>query len=87
MKSTLIALAVALGVGSVATPVFAANAKHPYQNVDRRVDKGGPTGDDQVDRLNQQQLGGGGGLGSSGAGAQGQGGYGSGPQSSGSGIQ
>jgi len=84
MKSALIALAVALGVGSVATPVFAANARHPYQNIDRRVDKGGPTGDDQVDRLNQQQLGGGGGgLGSSGAGMQGQGGYGSGQQGSG----
>ena len=39
-----------------AAPVQAANAKHPYRNIDRRVDKGGPTGDDQVERLNQQQL-------------------------------
>jgi len=84
MKAALIALAMALGVGSVASPVFAANARHPYQNIDRRVDKGNPTGDDQVDRLNQQQLNGGG-LGSSGAGMPGQGNYGSGPQ--GSGIQ
>jgi len=60
MKTALIALALAMGVGSVASPVLAANARHPYQNIDRRVDKGNPTGDDQVDRLNQQQLGGGG---------------------------
>jgi len=68
MKAALIALAFAVGVAS---PAFAANARHPYSNVDRRVDKGNPTGDDQVERLNQQQLGGGG-LGSSGSQMQGQ---------------
>jgi len=66
MKAALIALAFAVGVAS---PAFAANARHPYSNVDRRVDKGNPTGDDQVERLNQQQLGGGG-LGSSGSDAR-----------------
>jgi len=57
MKATLVAFALALGIGSVASPVLAANARHPYQNIDRRVDAGNPTGDDQVDRLNSQQLG------------------------------
>lgn len=57
MKAALIALAFTMGVAS---PVFAANARHPYQNVDRKVDAGNPTGDDQVERLNQQQLQGGG---------------------------
>ncbi|MBV8913315.1 MAG: hypothetical protein JOZ05_09780 [Acetobacteraceae bacterium] len=67
MKATLIALAFAAGIAS---PVLAANARHPYQNVDRRVDAGNPTGDDTTARLNDQQLnsirGGGGGLGGSG---------------------
>ena len=34
----------------------AANAGHPYSNIDRRVDAGNNTGDSQVDRLNQAQL-------------------------------
>ncbi len=34
----------------------AANADHPYQNVDHRNDAGNNTGDSQVDRLNQAQL-------------------------------
>jgi hypothetical protein len=55
MKTTLVALAFAVGLAS---PVLAANARHPYQNIDRRNDAGNPTGDDQVERLNQQQLGG-----------------------------
>jgi len=88
MKAVLIAFAVAMGVGSVASPVLAANARHPYQNIDRRVDQGNPTGDDQVDRLNSQQLGGG----SLGAGPQGSGmgqGYGAqgGPGMPGSGMR
>ena len=53
MKATLIALAFAIGAAS---PVLAANARHPYQNIDRRVDAGNPTGDDATDRLNAQQL-------------------------------
>ena len=63
MKAALIALAFAMGVAS---PVLAANARHPYQNIDRRVDAGNPTGDNMVDRLNQQQLDAARGLGSSG---------------------
>jgi len=53
MKAALIALAFTVGMAS---PVFAANARHPYQNVDRRNDAGGPTGDQETERLNQQQL-------------------------------
>jgi len=60
MKAALVAFALVIGVGYAASPVLAANARHPYQNIDRRVDQGNPTGDDQVERLNQQQLGGGG---------------------------
>lgn len=54
-KTIMTALAATLALGAVA-PAMAANARHPNRNVDRRVDKGGPTGDDQVDKLNQQQL-------------------------------
>ncbi len=35
----------------------AANANHPYSNVDRRVDAGNDTGDARVEQLNQAQLG------------------------------
>lgn len=52
--------AVALLAASAATPVLAANANHPYENCDRKVDNCGPTGDEKTDRLNGQQLGGGG---------------------------
>ncbi|WP_158741998.1 hypothetical protein [Acidisphaera sp. L21] len=52
-----IALALA-GALALAAPLaaHAANADHPYQNVDRRNDAGNNTGDSQVDRLNQSQL-------------------------------
>lgn len=53
MKYVVVALALATGLAS---PVLAANARHPYQNVDRRVDRGNPTGDDMTARLNDQQL-------------------------------
>ena len=56
MRTVMIALAVTLAFGTLAPAAMAANARHPYSNIDRRLDKGGPTGDDQVDRLNQQQL-------------------------------
>ena len=56
MKSVTTALALAMALGTAVPAAMAANARHPYSNVDRRVDKGGPTGDDQVDKLNQQQL-------------------------------
>jgi hypothetical protein len=35
---------------------FAADAAHPYSNVNHSVDAGNDTGDSQVDQLNQQQL-------------------------------
>lgn len=40
-----------------AGPVLAANANHPYQNCDKRVDNCGPTGNESTDQLNSQQLG------------------------------
>ena len=42
----------------LSTPLAAqaANADHPYANVDHRNDAGNDTGDSQVDRLNQTQL-------------------------------
>ena len=55
-KTVMTVLALAMALGSFAPAAMAANARHPYRNVDKRVDKGGPTGDDQVDKLNQQQL-------------------------------
>ena len=56
MKTVMTVLALTMAAGSFAPAAMAANARHPNKNVDRRVDKGGPTGDDQVDKLNQQQL-------------------------------
>lgn len=55
-KTITAALALTMALGSLAPAAMAANARHPYRNVDRRIDKGGPTGDDQVDKLNQRQL-------------------------------
>jgi len=40
----------------VPTPLLAANADAPYQNVDKRNDAGNDTGNSQVDRLNSGQL-------------------------------
>ncbi len=37
-------------------PAWAANAQHPYSNIDHRVDAGNDTGDARVDALNQAQL-------------------------------
>ncbi len=54
---TLLVLAGVLAMG-VATPVLAANANHPYQNCDKKVDNCGPTGNETTDQLNAQQLGG-----------------------------
>jgi len=39
-----------------ASPASAANARHPYQNVDPLVDAGNGTGDRYVDDLNARQL-------------------------------
>lgn len=56
-RSTTVRLAAAVAiVGLTAGPVLAANARHPHRNVDHRVDKGGDTGDSQVEKLNQAQL-------------------------------
>lgn len=52
-------LAACLFAAGAVSPVFAANANHPYQNCDRKVDNCGPTGDNMTDQLNAQQLGGG----------------------------
>jgi hypothetical protein len=43
-------------MAALASPALAANARHPYQNCDRRVDNCGPTGDQMTDQLNAQQL-------------------------------
>ncbi len=51
-------LAAALLTATLASPVLAANATHPYQNCDRKVDNCGPTGNETTDQLNAQQLGG-----------------------------
>ncbi len=53
----LIMAACILSAG-LASPVLAANANRPYANCDRKVDNCGPTGDDKIDALNAQQLGG-----------------------------
>ena len=50
------ATAMTLLLSSVPALGWAANANHPYSNVDHRVDAGNNTGDAQVDRLNQAQL-------------------------------
>ena len=40
----------------LATPVWAANARNPYGNVNHANDAGNDTGDSQVQALNQAQL-------------------------------
>lgn len=40
----------------LASPVLAANANQPYQNVDHSNDAGNNTGDSKVDALNRGQL-------------------------------
>jgi len=39
-----------------ASPSLAANARHPHQNINPRVDAGNDTGDAQVEELNRRQL-------------------------------
>ena len=51
MKTLLVALSL-LAAG----PALAANADAPNQNVDKREDAGGSTGNEQIDRLNKGQL-------------------------------
>ena len=52
-QAGLVAVVITLGVPAA----LAANATHPYANIDPRVDAGNDTGDSQVERLNQAQLG------------------------------
>ena len=54
---TIIVLAGVLSLG-VAGPVLAANADHPYENCDKKVDNCAPTGNSTTDDLNKQQVGG-----------------------------
>ena len=58
MKSTFaIAFAAVLALGALAPSVAqAANARHPYRNINHANDRGNRTGDAATDRLNQQQL-------------------------------
>jgi hypothetical protein len=51
-KGAWLALVLAVAAG----PALAANARHPYSNVDRRVDAGNDTGDSRVEELNRMQL-------------------------------
>ncbi|MBV9750724.1 MAG: hypothetical protein JO157_18110 [Acetobacteraceae bacterium] len=46
----------AFALALAAAPAMAANANHPYSNIDRRVDAGNDTGDSRVDALNRSQL-------------------------------
>jgi len=55
MPSRLLLACLALAVCS--SPALAANARHPYRNVDPRVDAGNDTGDAYVEDLNGSQLG------------------------------
>jgi hypothetical protein len=51
------ALAVTLAAGAVAPSMaLAANARHPYRNVNHANDAGNRKGDSETDKLNQQQL-------------------------------
>lgn len=59
MKSTALSaiLAATLAAGALAPSIAsAANARHPYKNVNHANDKGNRTGDAATDRLNQMQL-------------------------------
>jgi hypothetical protein len=50
------ALALAAAVATAPAGVRAANADHPYENIDKRNDAGNDTGDSQVESLNRGQL-------------------------------
>ena len=52
----LTALIATVAAGFVAPSAMAANARHPYRNVNHANDKGNPTGDPATAKLNQQQL-------------------------------
>ncbi len=52
----LTAIAATLAGGALAPAAFAANAKHPYKNVNHANDAGNRSGNSMTDQLNQQQL-------------------------------
>lgn len=56
MKMLVASAAILASFALVSVPAMAANARHPHQNVNKRVDKGGSTGDAKTEQLNQQQL-------------------------------
>ena len=52
-----VALAATLAAGALAPSIaHAANARHPYRNVNHANDAGNRKGDAETARLNQQQL-------------------------------
>ncbi len=51
-RGVIVALALMSGPGLA----YAANWRHPYANIDHRVDAGNDTGDAQVAALNETQL-------------------------------
>ena len=56
LASLVLSAAVA---ATVSMPAHAANARHPYSNIDRRNDAGNDTGNAETERLNSLQLRGG----------------------------
>ena len=46
----------AAGLGNSVQPSEAANARHPYQNVNHRNDRGNDTGNAGTARLNDEQM-------------------------------
>ena len=54
--AVLTAVAATLVSSALAPAAFAANARHPYKNVNHANDAGNRSGDADTDKLNQQQL-------------------------------
>lgn len=54
MKALLAALLL-LTAAALGAPALAANADAPHKNVDKSNDAGNSTGNDQTEKLNQQQ--------------------------------
>ena len=57
LSTVAVAFAALLAAGTIAPSISqAANARHPYKNVNRANDKGNRSGDSETARLNQQQI-------------------------------
>lgn len=56
MKTLVLCATIAAGLAAIPSASHAANARNPYGNVDKRLDKGNDTGDSKVDQLNDAQL-------------------------------